>query len=120
MSNKIPSIKKEILRVAAYCRVSTVYEEQQSSLNALIQYYTDYINNHDGWILAGIYFEQASGTRFDNRDEFNRILKIIMRPLLVKKFLRKFNAGRVHRIVRMSNTSPENFLSLPTLRLNHG
>lgn len=38
MSNvviEIPSIKKEILRVAAYCRVSTVYDEQQSSLNIL-------------------------------------------------------------------------------------
>ena len=72
---EIPSVKKEILRVAAYCRVSTVYEEQQSSLNAQIQYYTDYINNHDGWTLAGIYYEQASGIRFDNRDEFNRMMK---------------------------------------------
>ena len=35
MNNKIvieiPSIKKEVLRVAAYCRVSTAYEEQQTS-----------------------------------------------------------------------------------------
>ena len=78
MSNiviEIPSTKKDILRVAAYCRVSTAYEEQQSSLNAQIQYYTNYINNHDNWALAGIYYEQASGTRFDNRDEFNRMMK---------------------------------------------
>ncbi|MCG9969903.1 recombinase family protein [Pelotomaculum terephthalicicum JT] len=79
MNNKIvieiPAIKKEVLRVAAYCRVSTAYEEQQTSLDSQIQYYTDYINNHEGWVLAGIYAEQASGTRFDNRTAFNRMMK---------------------------------------------
>lgn len=28
---EIPAKEKEVLRVAAYCRVSTAYEEQQSS-----------------------------------------------------------------------------------------
>lgn len=51
---EIPSIKKEVLRVAAYCRVSTAYEEQQTSLNSQIQYYTDYINNHECWVLARV------------------------------------------------------------------
>lgn len=72
---EIPPIKKEVLRVVAYCRVSTAYEEQQASLDSQIQYYTDYISNHEGWILADIYSEQASGTRFDNRTEFNRMMK---------------------------------------------
>ncbi|MCB8818367.1 recombinase family protein [Desulfosporosinus shakirovi] len=72
---EIPSTKKEVLRVAAYCRVSTAYEEQQTSLNSQIQYYTDYINNREGWIFAGIYSEQASGTCFDNRTAFNRMMK---------------------------------------------
>lgn len=72
---EIPPIKKEVLHVAAYCRVSTVYEEQQTSLDSQIQYYTDYIDNHEGWVLAGIYSEQASGTRFDNRTAFNRMMK---------------------------------------------
>jgi len=86
---EIPFIKKEILRVNAYCRVSTAYEEQQSSLNAQIEYYTDYINNHAGWILAGIYSEQASGTCFDNRDEFNRMMK-------------DSRAGKIDRIITKS------------------
>lgn len=72
---EIPSIKKEVLCAAAYCRVSTAYEEQQTSLDSQIQYYTDYINNHKGWFLAGIYSEQASGTRFDKRTAFNRMMK---------------------------------------------
>lgn len=79
MNNKIvieiPAIKKEVLHIAANCRISTAYEEQQTSLDSQIQYYTDYINNHEGWVLAGIYSEQASGTRFDNRTSFNRMMK---------------------------------------------
>jgi DNA invertase Pin-like site-specific DNA recombinase len=72
---EIPSIKKEVLRVAADCRVITAYEEQQTSLDSQIQYYTDYINNHEGWVLSGIYSEQVSGTRFDNRAAFIRMMK---------------------------------------------
>lgn len=72
---EIPEKKKAVLRVAAYCRVSTAYEEQQTSLDSQIQYYTDYINNHERWVLAGIYSEQASGTRFDNRTAFNRMMR---------------------------------------------
>ncbi|PYG87233.1 DNA invertase Pin-like site-specific DNA recombinase [Ruminiclostridium sufflavum DSM 19573] len=78
MSNiiiEIPATQKEVLRVAAYCRVSTVYEEQRTSLDSQIQYYTDYINKHEGWVLADIYSEQVSGTRFDNRAAFNRMMK---------------------------------------------
>lgn len=67
---EIPAKEKKVLRVAAYCRVSTSYEEQQTSLDAQIQYYTNYITDHAGWTLAGIYAEKASGTRFDNRAEF--------------------------------------------------
>ncbi|WP_221039283.1 recombinase family protein [Gelria sp. Kuro-4] len=55
--------------------ISTAYEEQQTSLDSQIQYYTDYITNHEGWVFAGIYSEQASGTRFDNRTSFNRMMK---------------------------------------------
>jgi hypothetical protein len=34
---EIPSIKKEVLRVAAYCRISTAYEEQQTCLDSQIR-----------------------------------------------------------------------------------
>ena len=32
--------------VAAYCRVSTDMEEQESSYEAQVRHYTDYINMH--------------------------------------------------------------------------
>lgn len=72
---EIPAKAKTPLRVAAYCRVSTPSEEQQRSLEAQTQYYTESITGHNGWTLAGIYAEQTSGTRFDTREAFNRMMK---------------------------------------------
>ncbi len=43
-------IKK--LRVAAYCRVSTELEEQQSSYQAQVDYYTMEIMKNPGWKFA--------------------------------------------------------------------
>ena len=73
---KIP--KKEntgkILRVAAYCRVSTELEIQETSLALQIKTYTERINETPGWTLAGIYAEQESGLN-DDRAEWKRMLK---------------------------------------------
>lgn len=45
---------KRQLRVAAYCRVSTEEEEQQSSYEAQCTYYTDKIMTNPEWTMAGI------------------------------------------------------------------
>ena len=50
-----PNARKRKLRVAAYCRVSTEQEEQQSSYAAQIAYYTDKISKNKDWELAGIF-----------------------------------------------------------------
>ncbi|ADU27199.1 recombinase family protein [Ethanoligenens harbinense] len=71
---EIPAKAKAPLRVAAYCRVSTPSEEQQNSLETQVQYYAETISGHIGWTLAGIYAEQTSGTRFDTREAFNRMI----------------------------------------------
>lgn len=63
------------LRVAAYCRVSTLMEEQESSYEAQVRHYTEFILRHPDWILAGIYADEGiSGTDTRNRDEFNRMI----------------------------------------------
>ena len=62
--------KKQIgkLRVAAYCRVSTDSNEQLLSLEAQKQHYKEYINSHDDWTYAGIYYDEGiSGTKKDIR-----------------------------------------------------
>ena len=50
---------KRLLRVAAYCRVSTEEEEQVSSYEAQCQYYTDKIMSNKEWTMAGIFADEA-------------------------------------------------------------
>lgn len=50
--------KQNVLRVAAYCRVSTKFEEQEESFETQQAVYTDKINNQEGWEMAGIYAEE--------------------------------------------------------------
>ena len=42
-------------RVAAYARVSTDSEEQLTSYEAQVDYYSKYIRNRQDWEFAGIY-----------------------------------------------------------------
>jgi site-specific DNA recombinase len=68
---KIPSLRK----VAAYARVSSGKEEMLHSLAAQVSHYSDYIQNHPGWIYAGVYADEAlTGTK-DNRPEFRRLIE---------------------------------------------
>jgi len=63
-------------RVAAYCRVSTDFEEQQTSFKAQKEHYTDKINRQHGWSMAGIYADDGiSGTAMKNRKEFMRMMR---------------------------------------------
>ena len=67
---------QEILRVAAYCRVSTLLEQQESSFEAQKSYYTEMIRANPSWKIAGIYADDGiSGTDMRKRDEFNRLLQ---------------------------------------------
>ena len=69
------TVKRQI-NVAAYCRVSTEEEEQQSSYEAQCNYYTDKIMSNPEWNMAGIFADEGiSGTSTKKRDEFNRMIR---------------------------------------------
>jgi len=62
-------------RVAAYCRVSTDSEEQDSSYEAQCSHYETYIRDRDDWELVGIYADEGiSGTSTKRREEFKRLV----------------------------------------------
>ena len=46
-------------RVAAYCRVSTDLEAQQTSIDLQMSSYKRIIEEHPGWVLAGIYADDG-------------------------------------------------------------
>ncbi len=82
------------LRVAAYCRVSTEEEEQHSSFDVQVKYYTEKIMNHPGWQLAGIFADEGtSGVRTKNRTEFNRMIELCKKhkiDLILTKSISRF------------------------------
>lgn len=64
------------LRVAAYCRVSTDMEAQESSYEAQVEYYTVKISETPNWKNAGIYADDGkSATNTKKRDDFNAMIK---------------------------------------------
>lgn len=65
----------EKLRVAAYCRVSTDSEEQETSYEAQCGHYTDFITSNPAGELAGIYADEGiSGTSMKHREQFKRMI----------------------------------------------
>ena len=68
--------EKEKLRVAAYARVSTDLDSQETSIENQREHYLHYINGHEDWELAGIYEESGvSGTKAETRPELMRLMK---------------------------------------------
>lgn len=68
-------INQEKTRVGAYCRVSTMQSDQRHSYEAQTTYYRRYFENSMAENLVDIYADFGiSGTRSENRPEFNRML----------------------------------------------
>ncbi len=62
-------------RVAGYARVSTDHEEQQTSYEAQVDYYTNYIKGREDWEFVSVYTDEGiSATSTTKRDGFNRMV----------------------------------------------
>ena len=62
-------------RVAAYCRVSTEFEEQESSYEMQVEHYTNYIQSKPEWELVEVYADDGiSATNTTKRESFNRMI----------------------------------------------
>jgi len=73
--NTFIPVQPKAERVAAYARVSTGKDAMRHSLSAQVSYYSDLIQNHNGWLYCGVYADEAlTGTK-DGREQFQRMLK---------------------------------------------
>ena len=71
---KKKSITK-VVRVAAYCRVSTDSDAQLESLEAQKTHYEKTINGREDWEFAGLYFDEGiSGTKKEKRPALLRMI----------------------------------------------
>lgn len=77
-------------RTAGYARVSTDSEEQQTSYEAQVDYYTNYIKSRDDWEFVEVYTDDGiSGTNTKKREEFNRMIDDCM-------------AGKIDKVITKS------------------
>ena len=86
--------RKNRLRVAAYCRVSTNDEDQIKSYDSMVRYYTDLIKKNPDWEFVEVYADKAStGTKAETRENFQRLIADCMAgkiDLVVAKSLSRF------------------------------
>ena len=90
------------LRVAAYCRVSTEQEEQQTSIENQITYYDDLIRSNPEWEYAGVFSDDGiSGTRDENRPGFMEMIKQCKKgkiDMILAKSLSRFSRNTLQCI----------------------
>ena len=68
-------VEQKQLKVAAYCRVSTRFEQQENSYEAQVKYYSEKITANPKWSFAGIYADQGKpATSTKERDSFNDMI----------------------------------------------
>ena len=95
-------IRGKRLRVAAYCRVSTEQEEQESSFENQVEYYTNLIQSNPEWECAGIFADRGiSGTKDTIRPEFMRMIEECKRhkiDLILTKSLSRFSRNTLDSI----------------------
>lgn len=74
---RIPATPKvpQIVRVAAYARVSADKDAAFHSLEAQADYYDGYVTSHPDWQLVEIYSDNAISGTVINRPEFQRMME---------------------------------------------
>ncbi|MBQ2824716.1 MAG: recombinase family protein, partial [Clostridia bacterium] len=94
-------------RVAAYARVSTDSEEQQTSYKAQVDYYTNYIARNPDWEFVEVYTDEGiSAVNTKKRDGFNRMIKDALDgkiDLIVTKSVSRFARNTVDSLVAVRN-----------------
>lgn len=71
---KSPEYKK--VKVAAYCRISTLSRIQRESLEWQIAHYTNWISENPDWIFAGVFYDVGkSGLRKKGRSGLKEMLE---------------------------------------------
>lgn len=111
VDTNVPGDEKK-RRVAVYARVSTDREEQQSSYEAQIAYYTDYIKRRKDWELAAVYSDEGiTGCNTKKRDGFNRMVQDALSgsvDLIVTKSVSRFARNTVDSLITIRKLKEKN------------
>lgn len=104
------------LRVAAYCRVSTLHEQQETSYEAQVEYYMEKIKSNPNWKLAGIYADDGkSATSTKTRDDFQAMIDDCMAgkiDMVITKSISRFARNTVDSLVNIRKLKEKNIAVL--------
>ncbi len=96
---RLPMMSAILRRVAAYARVSTDSEEQLTSYEAQVDYYTKYIHSRSDWEFVDVYTDEGiSATNTKRREGFNRMVQDALDgkiDLIVTKSVSRFARNTV-------------------------
>lgn len=102
----------KILRVAAYCRVSTLQEQQETSYEAQVDYYTEKIRSNPNWKLAGIYADDGkSATSTRKRSDFQSMIEDCMAgkiDMVITKSISRFARNTVDSLMNIRKLKEKN------------
>ena len=105
-------LSEKKMKVAAYCRVSTELEEQDSSYEAQVEYYTSKISENENWKNAGIYADDGkSGTNTKKRADFNAMIQDALAgkiDMILTKSVSRFARNTVDSLVTIRKLKEKN------------
>lgn len=100
---KAPAFESHKRRTCAYARVSTNRDEQFTSYEAQVNYYTNYIKSREDLEFVKIYADEGiTGTNTKKRDGFNAMIKDALDgkiELIITKSISRFARNTVDTLV---------------------
>jgi len=100
---RMPAAAMAKRKAAAYARVSTDKDEQFTSYEAQIDYYTQFIKRHSDWDFVKVYTDEGiSGLNTKHRDGFNEMIKDALGgkiDIIVTKSVSRFARNTVDSLV---------------------
>lgn len=98
-AHRLKGFVTKLLRVCAYCRVSTGTEEQKTSYESQKKYYREKIKQNEEWEFVDIYADEAiSGTQVYKRVNFKRMIEDALNgkiDLILVKSISRFGRNTV-------------------------
>lgn len=103
---------KQKKRVAAYARVSTDSDEQLSSYEAQVEFYTRHIQSNPEWEFVNVYTDEGiSGTNTKKREGFNRMVADALSgriDLILTKSISRFARNTVDTLTTVRKLKEKN------------
>lgn len=99
LDTSMTAVTQQKKRVAAYARVSTDSDEQLSSYEAQVAFYTQHIKSNPEWEFVNVYTDEGiSGTNTRKREGFNRMVEDALNgniDLILTKSISRFARNTV-------------------------